>query len=183
MQISSQEPWPRHPWNPPSQQTRRIYPSPRRWPPLPSNPQRQPPLPTLRPRLDQPTVRHPLQAPQRENNPRHWLCLAETRYQQAERLQRQAEHFRGLAKAELQQAVKWEERAWQLAQDQEQGRLRAQEAARQAVAQREAQEAAVVQAEVRRRGEEARRELVRRDLAAAALADLQAPPAEAGGVA
>ena len=52
------------------------------------------------------------------------------------------------------------------------------EAARQAVAQREAQEAAVVQAEVRRRLEEARRELARRDLAAAALVDLQVLPEE-----
>jgi len=106
------------------------------------------------------------------------MCQAENRYQQAERLQRQAEHFRGLAKAELQQAVKLEERAWQWARDLEQGRLRAQEVARQAVAQREAQEAAVVQAEVRRRVEEARRELARRDLAAAALVDLQALPRE-----
>src|SRR5712691_1697618 len=171
MQISSQEPWPRQPWNPPSQQTRRIYPSPRRWPPLPSKPLRQPPPHILHPRLDQPIVHHPLQAPQRENNPRHLLCQAENRFRQAEVLHLQAEHFRELAKAELRQAAKLEEQAWQWARDLERARLRVQEAARRAVEQREAQEVA---AGVRRRVEEARRELARQDLVAAALVDLQA---------
>src|SRR5260221_1828806 len=175
MQIYSQEPWPQPPWNRPSQQTRRIYPSPRRWPPLPAKPQRQPPPHILHHRLDQPIVHHPLQAPQRENNPRHLLCQAEIRFRQAEVLHLRAEHFRELAKAELWQAAKLEEQAWQWARDLERAQLRAQEAAQQAVEQREAQEVA---AGVRRRVEEARRELAQRELAAAALVDLQALPRE-----
>src|SRR5712691_5708046 len=169
MQTYSQEPWPRPPWNPPSQQTRRIYPSPRLWPPLPSRPPKQPPPHILHPRLDQPTTRHPLQAPQRENNPRHLLCQVEAQLQQAEMLHRRAEHFRELAKAELRQAAKLEEQAWQWARDLEQGRLRALEAARQAVVQREEQQVAAARAEVRRRVEEARRGLAQR---AAAVAEV-----------
>src|SRR5260221_8465047 len=169
MQIYSQEPWPQPPWNRPSQQTRRIYPSPQRWPPLPSKTPRQPPPHILHPRLDRPIVHHPLQAPQRENNPRHLLCQAENRFRQAEVLHLRAKHFRELAKAELRQAAKLEEQAWQWARDLERAQLRAQEAARRAAEQREAQEGA---AGVRRRAEEAPRELARRDPAAAALVDL-----------
>src|SRR5260221_9146085 len=174
MQISSQERLPQPPWNRLNQLMRRTYPSPQPWPPLPSKPKRRPPHPTLPLHLDQRSIRHPLQAPQRENNPRHLLFLAEGRLQQAAELHRRAEHFRELAREEARQAGKLEERAWQWVQDLERGRLQAQEAARQAVAQREleARQAAVVQAEVQRRVEEARRELVRRDQAAAAGVDL-----------